>query len=122
MGSKTVILSQEAIDIKLAKNGARPIENPEIVCDDHPAVDALPEIEKEIWLLHSRGMQGIEIAEILNLREDIVSRALRGIRAKFEFLARFREELEKRPSLKEKFYNIARGRKVIKCGKIVIRK
>ena len=67
-------------------------------------------------------MQGIDIAGILNLREDIISRTLKAIRAKFEFLARFREELEKRPSLKEKFYNIARSRKVIKCGKIIIRK
>lgn len=120
MSQRTIVLSAEAIDLKVARNGAKPIEAADIDCEAHPAVLALPQIEQSIWLMHCQGMQGIEIAADLNLRTDVVCRTIALIKAKFEFLVKFREQLEHRPSLKEKFYNIVS--KDIKCEKLRVKK
>ena len=126
MSQRTIVLSAEAIDLKVARNGARAIEPETIDCETHPAVLALPQIEQEIWVMHCAGMQGIDIAADLNVRTDVVCRTIALIKAKFEFLIRFREQLERRPSLKEKFYNLARTKDIrtkdVKCEKLSVKK
>jgi DNA-binding NarL/FixJ family response regulator len=101
---KTKVLSEIAIDLRLAKNKAQHIKPDSIHCDENPAVQALPEIEREIWKMHCQGVMGKEIAQILGLRKDEVSRALNGIRAKLQFLVAFRITLEQQPLLREKYF------------------
>jgi len=100
----TIYLTPEAMDARIARGQARRIGVEDIQCEEHPAVLALPEMERKIWLLKCQGLEGIEIAAILGIRDDTVCRSLKSIRALLEFLPRFMEQLEKRPILKAKFY------------------
>lgn len=108
MASHIVVLSEAAIDIRLTKKCARRITSDEICCETNPAIKALPEIEREMWILHCNGIQGREIALMLGLRKDVVSRALAAIRAKLQYLVAFRNILEDYPELKAKFYALSK--------------
>lgn len=103
MPSNTIILSESAIDIRLAHQQARHISADDVNCEKHPAIMALTEVEREVWIMHCRGMMGIEIAEALNLRKDVVCRTIAGIRRQFDFLVRFRKVLESNTDLKARF-------------------
>lgn len=107
MPSQTVILSETALDIRLTQKCARRIVADQICCADNPAVKALPEFEREVWILHCNGVMGREIADMLGTRKDIISRLLAAIRAKFRYLADFRSVLESHPAWKSKFYAIS---------------
>jgi len=70
----------------------------------HPCFLALNDEEQEIYLLYRVGKKGYEIAENLCLRPDQVCRKLAEIKARFEYLARFREVLKDSRKARKKFF------------------
>jgi hypothetical protein len=71
---------------------------------DHPCFKALNETEQDIYMLYRMGNKGYEIAQKLELRPDQVCRKLAEIKARFEYLLRFREVLKNSRTARKKFF------------------
>ena len=102
------LLTEDLIDRRIQEKKAHIIKSDAkpLTLEDEIIIKALPELEQQIWIMHRNGLMNKTIAELLDLRQDVICRLLKGIKEKFQYLADFRAVLTQYPNHKDKFYNI----------------
>jgi len=90
----------EGMDLSLNRGQARPVRaHSAQTSPEHPAIQAMDPTEREVWVMHVRGLRGAEIAQYLNLGQDRVSRVIHEIRRRLQYLARLRELMVREPAM-----------------------
>lgn len=103
-GVKHIPMKTTAIDNKLLLGQASeitPFANPDL---SHPHYQALTDNERGIFRLKLMGMRLSEIEEATGKKMHDLSRIIKSVKAKFEFLARVWMLLREDPALKTKFF------------------
>ena len=103
-GVKHIPMKTSAIDNKILLGQASeitPFANPDL---SHPHYQALTDNERDIFRLKLMGMRLSEIEEATGKKMHDLSRIIKSVKAKFEFLARVWILLREDPEMKARFF------------------
>jgi len=92
-GSRVRAMAIERIVAKEAAGQARQIEPVSRSPADLPAIQALTNIERDVWIRVSRGDRQRDIAQDLRLDRSTVTKLVSAVRQKIHYLVRLREIL-----------------------------
>jgi DNA-binding CsgD family transcriptional regulator len=94
--SRVKPMSGEAIALKEESGQVRRIEPVARSSGDMPAIQALTQVERDVWIRVSRGDRQRDIAGDLQLDRSTVTKVVSAVREKIHFLVRLREILVSR--------------------------